>query len=97
MLAVIESRIPPLTADELHEQLRAEVRLSQIELFEDLAELHDTEPSVRLRAEFAERYRRGVGVYPALRQEFKAAMERIVAGVGNRPIADIIESLESRH
>ena len=48
-------RLP--SADELREQLHAETRLAKLDLFEDLADLHDTEPIHREREKLAARYR----------------------------------------
>ena len=72
----------PLSAEELREQLRAETRLAKLDLFADLAELHDTELISRQRKEFAARYRACVGVHPDQRFTFRSALERILAGNG---------------
>lgn len=82
--------LPPLSADELLEQFRAETRLANMDLFEDLAILYETETTASLRKKFAQRYLRLIGVVPEQRQEFRAALKRIVAG-GRQPIADVVE------
>jgi len=89
----IERREPPHTADELHEQLRAEVSLSNIELFEDLALLYDEETIASLKENFAIRYRRAVGVFPDQRHIFADSLNRIVAG-GRQSVADVIAILD---
>jgi hypothetical protein len=45
----VEGITPPLSADQLREQLRAESLLAHMEWMEDLAELHDSELNPRLR------------------------------------------------
>jgi folate-dependent tRNA-U54 methylase TrmFO/GidA len=73
---------PPLSADELREQLRAETHLAKLELFEDLAVLHETATIDRERRCLAERYRACVGVPPDRRTEFRAVLERVLTGDG---------------
>jgi hypothetical protein len=84
----------PLSADELREQLRAETRLAKLDLFDDLAELHDTAMTERERQAFAERYRDYVGVLPARRAMFRLALEKILAGDGST-VAQVVASSQS--
>ena len=73
---------PTLSAQELREQMNAETRLAKLDLFEDLAELHDTEVVLQERVRLSAQYQACVGVPPQQRNEFRAAMERILAGNG---------------
>jgi folate-dependent tRNA-U54 methylase TrmFO/GidA len=82
--------LPPLTAEDLLEQLRAETRLSKIDLFEDLAALYEEERVPKFRQDFAQRYGKAVGVAPEQREEFKEALEGIVAG-GRQSVANLID------
>lgn len=61
--------------------------------FHDLAHRFEQKASAHLRQEYAERYRRVIGVHPAAREEFRQALERICAG-GRMPVQDVIAVLE---
>jgi hypothetical protein len=60
--------------------------------FEDLADLHDSEESPRLRQRFSEQYRRLIGVHPDFRHEFRAALRNILNDGGGvvDDVADLI-------
>ena len=85
-----------LSAADLREQLRADRVLASTDLFEDLADLHDTEESPRLRQQFAERYRRLIGVHPDLRAEFRTALHNILND-GGGAVDDVIELIHRDH
>src|SRR5437870_2243926 len=80
------SVLHPSSFEQLHNALHAEQKLAELDLFADLAELHDSEPCQRLRALFADQYRKAVGVHPAQRDTFRSALERI-RDDGNMPVA----------
>jgi hypothetical protein len=82
-----------LSADQLREQLKADVCMADLDLFEDLADLHDTEGSAKLRVEFANRYRKILGVNPPQRHKFKEGLQGILDGNG-KFIADVISEIE---
>lgn len=88
----MEGRIPPLSADQLREQLRAERVLADMELMEDLAQLHETELNPAFRQEFADRYRRVLGVAPRHRMRFREELEKILHDSGGS-VAEAIEGL----
>ena len=63
------------TAEELYERRKAERRLQLMELNESIAQGAESAASERLRAAYAERYRRLIGVPPSRRCEFRRALE----------------------
>ena len=67
-----------------------------MDVFEDRAELYETEHSPTLRRHHAERYRELVGVYPENRWELREALERIDAG-GGSSVADTIDLIKRAH
>lgn len=67
-----------------------------MDFHEDLAEFFETEPHAELRRDFAERYRKLIGVYPDQRQTFREGLERVRDGGGMR-IADMIATLRRNH
>jgi hypothetical protein len=88
---------PPYAADDLLEQLRAESRLANMDLAEDLASVYETEATQALRARYADAYLRCVGVVPEQRSDFREALQWIVAG-GRQSVADVIEGFRrERH
>ena len=83
-----------LSADQLMEQLRADIHLANLDLFEDLALLHDTEPNAQLRADFARQYHKLLGVDPPQRLKFQAGLQAILDGNG-KIVAELIANLEA--
>ena len=79
----------PLSADAYRNILDAEARLALLEIYEDLADLHDTEHSDRLRTKFAEQYRRCVGVTPNQRGHFRVGLEHL-CNSGAMPVEDLV-------
>ena len=73
----------------------AELRLERVVVHEDVAEVFDSETVPAERQQFAESYRRLVGVHPADRHEFRQALERIRDG-GGLPVGDLIAVFNSR-
>ncbi len=73
----------------------AELRLERVAAHEDVAEIFDTETVPTERQQFAESYRRLVGVHPDDRHEFRQALERIRDG-GGMPVDDLIEAFNRR-
>jgi hypothetical protein len=71
-----------LTTAELREALQAECKLAELDLYEDLAALHDEETCPVLRRYFAERYATILGVQPDRREELRSALEPIRDGSG---------------
>jgi hypothetical protein len=74
------------------EELKAERKLAELDLYEDLAGLHAEETCHLLKARFAERYRELIGVHPDRRDELREAMERVRDG-GGAEVADVIDGL----
>jgi len=74
------------------EELRAEQKLAEMDLYEDLAALHEEETCNVLKARFAERYRELIGVHPDNRDQLREAMERVRDG-GGADVADVIDGL----
>lgn len=65
----------PVTADELYERRKAERRMRLMDLHESTARDAETAATEPLRTAYANRYRRLIGVPPARRREFRAALE----------------------
>lgn len=82
-----------LTPAELHQALDAECKLAEMDLYEDLALLHDDEPCPILRRWYAERYRKLIGVLPQRRLELQHALERVRED-GTPPVREIIDALQ---
>jgi hypothetical protein len=61
-----------------------------MDLFEDFADLHDTEPTPQMRRYYAHRYRELIGVHPDQRQELREALQRVVNG-GGSAVNDVID------
>jgi hypothetical protein len=80
------------SADNHLEALRAEEKLAQMDIAEDLATLAESEECPRLRHQLANQYRRVVGVAAESREELRAAMERVKMG-GGVPVVDVIEQI----
>ena len=59
-----------------------------MEFHADLADLWETETCPTLRQQFAEQYRRLIGVHPAQRELFRSALQGIRDG-GGRPVDDL--------
>jgi hypothetical protein len=83
------------TAKRFLEESKAERVLAQMELFEDVAELWETEGVPGLKQRFATQYRKLMGVGPEHRGEFRAELERIKDG-GGGSIQDAIDRLKPR-
>ena len=94
-MCIVEFARQP-TAEQCREELKADRKLAEMDLFADLAELYETEQSPRLRQRFADRYRRLIGVHPEQRKEFRAALERVLAG-GGMPVEDVIDLINRDH
>lgn len=73
----------------------AELRLERVAAHEDMAEFFDNETVPTERQQFAESYRRLVGVHPENRHEFRDALERIRDG-GGMPVDDLLEEFNRR-
>lgn len=73
----------------------AELQLLKLDSHEWLAQFHEQEENAYLRSQFADRYRKAVGVVPALRDEFREALLRIRDG-GGMPVSDVIDVLNRR-
>ena len=73
----------------------AELQLERVEAHEDVAEFFDNETVPVERQQFAESYRRLVGVHPDDRHEFRQTLERIRDG-GGMPVGDLIEEFNRR-
>ena len=86
---------PELSAEATQAAWDAELRLERIAAHEDVAEIFEAATIQSDRQEFAEAYRRLVGVHPEQRHEFGEALERIRDG-GGLPVADLIEILNRR-
>ena len=84
------------TLEEWREEIEAERRLAHIDLLEDLAALSEDETCPELQGRFSSRYRQVVGVAPAERREFQAALERIKAG-GGMSVEDLIDLMRRNH
>jgi hypothetical protein len=67
-----------------------------MDFHEDMARLSETELDSALRRDFAERYRKLIGVPPEYRGTFREGLERIRDG-GGMPIPDLIEILRRQH
>lgn len=88
------SAVPrPLSADDYREALNADCKLAELELYDDLAALHDEETCPRMRQLYAQRFRELVGVHPDQRDEFQQALERIRDG-GGVPVQDVVDGLQ---
>ena len=86
----ISERIRQPTAEELHEALRADVKLAELDLYADLAALWEEETVPELRQQHAAWYRRLLGVHPAKRDAVREGLLRIQAG-GGMPVADLAD------
>lgn len=73
----------------------AELKLELLEAHEDVGEFYDCETLPKYRQQFAEAYRRLVGVHPADRHEFREALFRVRDG-GGMPVADLIDVFRRR-
>jgi hypothetical protein len=82
------SAVPFSEHDRLRHQLAAETTLAELDLYEDVAELHDTAVGAE-RDRFAAWYRTLVGVHPDRRQDLRAVVKRIEAD-GNRLVEDVV-------
>ena len=71
------------------EEARAEQKLAEMDLVEDLGVLVETERCPRLRRSLADQYRRTIGVAPECREELRIALETIKAG-GGMPVEDVV-------
>jgi hypothetical protein len=87
---LVYERIGPPSAEHWLEEARAEEKLAQMELVEDLAMLVETETCPRLRRQMAEQYRKAIGVDPAQREELRVALIRAKTG-GGMPVADVVD------
>lgn len=85
----------PLSCQALRAQDDAEVKLAEIDLHEELAELYEAEACPQLRRQFAELYRRLIGVYPEQRRELQEAMGQILAG-GGASVDNVLALLRRR-
>lgn len=84
------------SADELLEAIRAEAMLAEMDFHEDLAELAESDTDAATRRDFAETYRKLIGVHPTQRTTFREGLERVRDG-GGMPIADLIDVLRRRY
>lgn len=84
-----------LSAEATKAALDAELRLERVAAFEDVAEIYEAATIAEDRKQFAEAYRRLVGIHPENRQEFCEALERIRDG-GGLPVQDLIDILNRR-
>ena len=78
------------SADNLDDSLKAELVLADMELCEDFALLFADETCPQLRAWFARRYERSIGVHPDVRAELGQALKRIAEG-GGAAVTDVID------
>jgi hypothetical protein len=83
--------MPFSESDRLRHQLAAETKLAELDLHEDVAELHDAAVGAE-RARFAAWYRELIGVHPDRRRELRDAVARIEAR-GERPVADAVREI----
>ena len=67
-----------------------------MDLFEDFADLHDTEATPQMRRYYAERYRKLIGVHPHQRHELREALRRIVDG-GGSAVNDVSDLIRRDH
>ena len=86
----IAERILQPTAKELHEALRADVKLAELDLYADLAAFWEEETVPELRQQHAAWYRQLLGVHPAKRDAFREGLLRISVGRGT-PVEDLAE------
>ena len=86
----IPERIRQPTAEELHEGLRADVKLAELELYADVAALWEEETVPELRQQHAAWYRQLLGVHPAKRDAFREGLIRISGG-GGMPVEDLAD------
>ena len=84
-----------LSAEATQAAWDAELQLDRIAAHEDVAEIFEAATIQTDRQQFAEAYRRLVGVHPQQRQEFREALERIQDG-GGLPVQDLIDILNRR-
>ena len=92
----MEANYDTLSAEEWEQQLQAEQRLAEIDLFEDLAILVEEEPCLAIRKEMANRYRKLIGVWPTQRDAFRMGLEHVRAAGGISP-GDLAEQIERDH
>ena len=78
------------SAGRIDDSLKAELVLADMELCEDFALLFKDETCPELRAWFARKYERLIGVHPDARGELGQALERIAAG-GGAAVTDVID------
>ena len=84
-----------LSAEATQAAWDAELQLDRIAAHEDVAEIFEAATIQTDRQQFAEAYRRLVGVHPQQRQEFREALERIQDG-GGLPVAVLFDILNRR-
>ncbi len=85
-----------MSAEAWLEETRAEAKLAQMDLAEDLGVLSDSEECPRLRRTLAEQYRQVIGVAPQYREQLRIALERVKAG-GGMPVADVVDLMEREY
>jgi hypothetical protein len=90
---LISERQRQLSAEELDEVLKADVKLAELDLYADLAALWETETVPGLREHHAAWYRRLLGVHPAKRAAFRDGLLRIQAG-GGMPVEDLAHLID---
>lgn len=83
-----------LSADELHEILRAEVKLADLDLYEEVARAVETEPLSAVREVYAAQYREYLGISVDQRDVLRAALERIQGGGGDS-VANVVQRLNT--
>jgi len=64
------------------EEIEAERLLARLDLFEEMAELAESEYVERVRERLCARYRELLGIEPERRSELKAALTRVADGTG---------------
>jgi len=92
----MSEKFPGLSAEGWEEQLQAEQRLAEMDLFEDLALLAEEEDCTAIRKQMANRYRNLIGVWPVHRDEFRLGLERLKAAGGMLP-RDLADEIEREH
>jgi predicted secreted protein len=86
---------PRLTPELHRERINARLKLAEMRLHRALAERCDAEPDPWLRAQYAERYRELIGIYPHERDTFTEALGRVMDG-GGATVQDVIDRMRTQ-
>ena len=79
-------------AEQWINELKAESRLGDLDVCEDLAIAYEQEGCTTIRRLLREQYYRTIGVYPEARRELREVLAQIASG-GGASIEDVVEEL----